>query len=162
MSAGTGEIGAADGELQRLPVADVPVALARRWSAILRQYPDAGSRASSINLITYVNAREAAPAVAGIVRELSSAHPIRAVTVVDDDAAPEDSVSAAIVNGPILGHGCRPTHSEEVFLYGDPGAAERMASAVFGLLMGDLPVYLWWRGPSPYHPQLGVSTQAYA
>jgi len=151
MTAGAGETGAAgDGELQRLPVTDVPVALARRWCAIMRQYPDAGSRAGSINLVTYIDARDAAHAVGGIVRELSSAHPIRAVTAVEDDAAPEDSVSAAIVKDAILGRGGRPTRSEEVFLYANPEAAECMASAVFGLLMGDLPVYLWWRGPSPY------------
>ena len=145
---------AGNGELQQLPVADVAIALARRWSAILKKYPDAGSRASSINLVTSVNGSDEAPAVAEIIREVAAAHPIRAITTVQDESAPEDSISAAIVKDAILGRDGRPTCSEEVALYGNPGAAERMASAIFGLIIGDLPVYLWWRGPSPYGSRL--------
>lgn len=151
MKENAGGIGVAgDGEPQRLAVSDVEAALARRWATIVQQYPNARSHANSINLVTCVNERDAAPAVSEIVHDLSAAHPIRAITAVEDDAAPEDSVTAGVVNTACVGHDGAPTCSEEVYLYGNPGSAERMASAVFGLLEGDMPVYLWWRGPSPY------------
>ena len=123
-----------DGEPQRLAVSGVEAALARRWAAIVQQYPNARSHANSINLVTCVNERDAAPTVSEIVHELSAAHPIRAITAVEDDAAPEDSVSAGVVEDACVGHDGVPCCSEEVFLYGNPGAAERMASAIFGLI----------------------------
>jgi glucose-6-phosphate dehydrogenase assembly protein OpcA len=150
MSTASGPGVALDGELERLAVRDVGPALARRWVAIVAKYPRACSHTTSVDLVTYVDEPGAAPAVSWIIRELSAAHPIRAITTVDDDNAPEDTISAAIVRDAILGGDGSPSCSEEVYLYGSPVAAERMASAVFGLLEDDLPVYLWWRGPSPY------------
>jgi glucose-6-phosphate dehydrogenase assembly protein OpcA len=136
--------------LEAVAVADVPSALANRWRAIMRDYPGAGSRSSSLNLITFADQLAAAPVVSAIIGELAAAHPVRAITVVDDDSMEREEVESYILAGCALSSHGAPTCSEEVFLRTNPRTPERAASAVYGLLAADMPVYLWWRGPSPF------------
>lgn len=150
MAGSNGPAGAWTSGLQPVPVADILVALSRRWNAISIEYPAAGSRSASVNLVTYANDVAASAAVSTLVGDLAATHPIRAITVIEDDAAAEDIVESYILVGAIVGPDGKPTCSEEIFLRGHPGAAERIVSAVYGVLVADLPVYLWWRGPSPF------------
>jgi glucose-6-phosphate dehydrogenase assembly protein OpcA len=136
--------------LTAVKVADVPLALAHRWKAITELYPGAPTRSASLNLITYTDELAAGPIVSTIVAELAATHPIRAIAVIEEDQAPDDAVASFIQSSAILARNGRPTCSEEVFLHANAGSSERTASAVYGLLIADLPVYLWWRGPSPY------------
>jgi glucose-6-phosphate dehydrogenase assembly protein OpcA len=136
--------------LTAVKVADVPVALSHRWKQIADQYPGTATRAASVNLITYTDDLRAGPVVSSIVGELAATHPIRAIVVVEEDEAASDAVESFIQSRAILARNGKPTCSEEVFLHANADSAERTASAVYGLLIADLPVYLWWRGPSPY------------
>jgi glucose-6-phosphate dehydrogenase assembly protein OpcA len=136
--------------LTAVKVADVPLALSHRWKAIAEQYPGVSTRSASLNLITYTDELAAVPIVSTIVGELAATHPIRAVAVIEEDEAADDAVASFIHASAILARNGRPTCSEEVFLHANAGSSERTASAVYGLLVADLPVYLWWRGPSPY------------
>jgi glucose-6-phosphate dehydrogenase assembly protein OpcA len=136
--------------LTAVAVADVPLALSHRWKVITDQYPGMNTRATSLNLITFTDELAAGPVVSTIVGELAATHPIRAVAVIEEDEAADDAVASFIQTSAILGRNGRPTCSEEVFLHANAGSSERTASAVYGLLVADMPVYLWWRGPSPY------------
>lgn len=136
--------------LTAVKVADVTLALSHRWKAIAEQYPGVSTRSASLNLITYTDELAAGPIVSSIVGELAATHPIRAIAVIEEDKATDDAVASFIQSSAILARNGRPTCSEEVFLHANAGSSERTASAVYGLLIADLPVYLWWRGPSPY------------
>ena len=153
-----GSNGAAGGAwasgLAPVAVAAIPTALAQRWNAIAAEYPSVSSRSASMNMIAYANEISASTEVSGVIGELAATHPVRAITVIDDESATDDNVESYILSGAILARDGKPTCSEEVFLRGNPGSAERMASAVYGLLAADLCVYLWWRAPSPYGTSL--------
>jgi glucose-6-phosphate dehydrogenase assembly protein OpcA len=86
--------------------------------------------------------------ISSVVGALADAHPIRAISVITDEAFDERSTKAW------LGAGCEPQHgnqicSEEIILLGHPEAVALIVSTVLGLLAADLPVDLWWRGGTP-------------
>ena len=97
--------------LTAVKVADVPLALVQRWKQIADEYPGTATRAASVNLITYTDDLRAGPVVSSIVGELAATHPIRAIVVVEEDKAADDSVESFIQSRAILARNGTPTCS---------------------------------------------------
>jgi glucose-6-phosphate dehydrogenase assembly protein OpcA len=140
--------------ITEVKVSDIESALADRWRAVAAGTPDAApARAHALNLIACVDDAGAGRAVSDIVGRLAATHPLRVITIVRDDGMPEDALRSWI------GAGCAEQPdaqicSEEIFIAASAQSAEAAASAVEGLLSGDMPVYLWWRGGPPSGNQL--------
>ena len=122
-------------------------ALAARW-----QTPDhdAGPavHACTLNLIACVEDAAATAAVSAIVDQLAATHPIRAVTIVTDEAAEANRIQAWVAAGSAAAPGSQIS-SEEITLFAQPDDTELLAATVEGMLAADLPAYFWWRGGSP-------------
>ena len=134
-------------------VGDIERELASRWREVEAETVTARTRSCSLNLIVCIDDVRARDDVSVAVGRLADTHPIRAITIVEDQNADQDVVQSW------LGVGCAPVDSgavcsEEIVLSAHPTAAGRLASVAKGLLSADMPVFLWWRGGPPAGNQL--------
>ena len=108
------------------------------------------SRACALNLLYFIDEQPDAELATGVVESVARAHPIRAIGLSYDTALGEDEVRAAIK----VEHGDQVAGgrlaSEVIALSAHPDGASRLASAVRGVLVPDLPMALWWRAGSPF------------
>jgi len=122
--------------------------LTARWREIVATSTGTpAARALTLNLVTYVDRPAASAEVSKILGEIAGTHSVRAVSIIEDSTVDEEAPQAFI--RPDEG-GDASNFSEEVFVRAHPRAAASAASAVLALLAADLPVYLWWRGDSPF------------
>jgi glucose-6-phosphate dehydrogenase assembly protein OpcA len=129
-------------------VEDAESTLTARWREIVATSPGTPTaRSLTLNLVTYVDRPEASGEVSQILADISGTHSIRAVTVIEDATVEEESPQAFIRPGDGVD---ASNFSEEVFVRVNPRASASATSAVLALLAADLPVYLWWRGDSPF------------
>jgi len=122
--------------------------LTARWREIVATAGATPSaRSLTLNLVTYVDRPDACTDVSQILAEIAGTHSIRAVTIIEDATVDEDAIQAFIRPDD---HADAQGFSEEVFVRVNPRASASAASAVLALLAADLPIYLWWRGDSPF------------
>jgi len=119
--------------------------LTARWREVVATSTGTPSaRALTLNLVTYVDRPAASGEVSKILTEIAETHSVRAVTLIEDATVEEDAPQAFIRPDDV------DAFSEEVFVRVHPRAASPAASVVLALLAADLPVYVWWRGDSPF------------
>jgi glucose-6-phosphate dehydrogenase assembly protein OpcA len=103
-------------------------------------------RASMLNLIIYVPSAVKSSELSDAIIEITAAHPCRAILILSDRGAGEDSISAQVTS-----HCTIPNSSqkqvccEEVAITAAGAMVDEAPSVVAPLLLSDLPVYLWWR-----------------
>lgn len=124
-------------------------ALAQRWRDHARTTGAALTHTCALTLLVWVEDEADGRNVLLIVQQLAGKHPIRAIVLNASETASEEHVSAWV------GHGCEgpageAVCSEQIILRADQHASELLVSAVRGLLVSDLPVYLWWRSGSAF------------
>jgi glucose-6-phosphate dehydrogenase assembly protein OpcA len=85
------------------------------------------------------------------VPEISAVHPARVLIVVGEVTRSERDVTARVTVWPVrdAGKGKRSVCAEIVTLHAGGGSVDRLPFAVRALLIGDLPVNLWWAAPQP-------------
>lgn len=129
-------------------IEDAESTLTARWREVVATATGTpAARSLTLNLVTYVDRPEASGEIAKILTDIAGTHSIRAVTLIEDATIDEGAPQAFI--GPDSG-GDAAAFCEEVFVRVNPHAAGSAASAVLALLATDVPVYLWWRGDSPF------------
>jgi glucose-6-phosphate dehydrogenase assembly protein OpcA len=134
-------------------------------------------RASMSNLVIFCDRRDHAEEVAGLVPEIVAVHPARVILVVGEaepkgrgegekgrtgesepalspspplPISPSSSSVAASVLVRCLQTGReRQSYSEQVTLYASGAELRKLPFAVRALLIGDLPINLWWRSQQP-------------
>ncbi len=111
----------------------------------------AHARASVLNLIVLVVDDAAADRVVGTLVALGVRHPSRAIVLVPDHSAGEQSIDARISTHCHVGadDGERVC-CEEVVLAVHGEAAGHLAGIVSPLLIHDLPTHVWWPGDPPF------------
>ncbi|MDQ6824274.1 MAG: glucose-6-phosphate dehydrogenase assembly protein OpcA [Candidatus Eremiobacteraeota bacterium] len=129
-------------------VSQIEDALTKAWRDAARKQDLPHTHTCSLTLVAWVDDPSDGEGVLHAVSELAAKHPIRAIVLSAAETAPDDTVSARISIGcddESAGAIC----SEEIVLSGNSHTPELLGSAVRGLLVPDLPVYLWWRSGSP-------------
>ncbi|MDQ6781312.1 MAG: glucose-6-phosphate dehydrogenase assembly protein OpcA, partial [Candidatus Eremiobacteraeota bacterium] len=145
------QLGAAQ-PMAPVAVANIETALTQSWRELARKQGTTLVHACSLTLLIWVDQEAAGRGVLEAVNQLAGKHPIRAIVVSPEEGMAEGSVAAWFANG-CDAQTVDPICSEEILLRAHPQSTESLASAVRGLLVADLPIYLWWRGGSPSgHP----------
>jgi glucose-6-phosphate dehydrogenase assembly protein OpcA len=108
-------------------------------------------RARMSNLVIFCDRREQAEATARLVPEIVAAHPARVLLVVGEaDGEPDPAgVSASVLVRHLQGSKNLRSFSEQVTLHAVGAAAAKLPFAVRALLIGDLPINLWWNTLQP-------------
>ncbi len=112
-------------------------------------------RACALNLVVAGCGGEQ-EGLAGILLEATARHPCRAILVLtEEEAAPGPGADHA---GPRAwvsmmchpgGRGQPQVCSEQIVVTAPPAARHELVASVAGLLVADLPTFLWWRGRLP-------------
>jgi len=116
------------------------------WQEASRDEDHSGvTRASMFNLLVYVQNRAEAAKLDQMLTDITAARPCRAILIVADADASEESLTAEVTSRCTL-----PTAStkqvccEQVTITAGGTQTDEVPSAVAPLLLSDLPVYLWW------------------
>src|SRR4026208_350855 len=103
------------------------------------------TRASMFNLLVYVPSRADAAKLDEILTDITAARPCRAILIVSDAEAPEETLTAEVTSRCTLpSASSKQVCCEQVTITAAPAQADEVPSAVSPLLLSDLPVYLWW------------------
>jgi glucose-6-phosphate dehydrogenase assembly protein OpcA len=128
---------------------DVERQLAAQMKAL--QGPHAGPvhRARMSNLVIFCTSLEQAILLNEQVPAISAVHPARVLLLVGEPGPPERNVTARVTVRPIAPGRPHHTCAEQVTLHAAGAGVDRLPFAVRSLLIGDLPVNLWWATPEP-------------
>jgi glucose-6-phosphate dehydrogenase assembly protein OpcA len=106
-------------------------------------------RARMSNLVIFCNDLEQAILLNEQVPEISAAHPARVLLLVGEKSLIDRDLTARVTVRPI-GRGPKSyACAEQVTVHASGPSVERLPFAVRSLLIGDLPVNLWWAAPIP-------------
>jgi glucose-6-phosphate dehydrogenase assembly protein OpcA len=97
-------------------------------------------RAITLNLVVRTPSSDAAAEATETLERIGPTHPLRAIVAVPATGGPRASVDTSCWTGSADRQVC----SERIHVEAEPDA---LPSAVLALLVPDLPVFLWWRGP---------------
>src|SRR5262245_42670182 len=100
------------------------------------------------NLVIFCNSLEQAIVVNEQVPAISAVHPARTLLLVGEPGIDRD-LTARVTVRPIAAGGKSYTCAGRVTLHAGGSAVDRLPFAVRSLLIGDLPVNLWWAAPQP-------------
>ncbi len=137
------------GRLAQVDVRKIEQELTRLWtrasdSSTGEEYPPV-VRACSGNLILYTDREDAESTEADILDEIMLAHPSRAILVVcreSDDRSLAAWVTARCRFAP--GSKTKQIGSEQITVLAEGKLDLELVSVIKSLLLGDLPVFLWW------------------
>lgn len=103
------------------------------------------TRASMFNLLVYVPSRAEANKLDEMLTDITAARPCRAILIVADADAPEETLTAEVTSRCTLpSASSKQVCCEQVTITAGGAQADEVPSAVAPLLLSDLPVYLWW------------------
>ena len=141
------------GGLSPVAVADIEGALKQRRQSMLAKEAHPHAHSCVMTLIIAVEDIEDKQSVFRIVESLAGKYPIRMIAVRATARQSGEEVFAW-VNAACEGEPAAPICSEEIAMQSGIDGVEHIVSAVRGILVPDLPVFLWWRGGTPHGDQL--------
>ena len=129
-----------------VPLRDVERELNRQMKALQGVGPMHRARMS--NLVIFCNSFEQSIEVNEQIPAISAVHPSRTILLIGEPGGAKDVTARVSVRA--IGAGAkRYTCAEMVTLHAAGYAVERLPFAVRALLIGDLPVNLWWEATVP-------------
>jgi glucose-6-phosphate dehydrogenase assembly protein OpcA len=134
-----------------VPVRQVEAELSRQMKELHGAEESPVQRACMSNLVIFCDRPDHAEEVAGQIPEIVAAHRARVLLVVGEPGSAIDTgeVTASVLVGRLQAGRNHQSFSELVTLHASGGAIGRLPFAVRALLIGDLPINLWWRSPQP-------------
>ena len=129
-----------------VPMRDVERELNRQMNALQGAGPIHRARMS--NLVIFCDSLVQSMMITEQIPAISAVHPSRTILLIGDPEGSKE-VTAWVSVRPIGVGSKRYTCAEMVTLYAAGHAVERLPFAVRALLIGDLPVNLWWDAPQP-------------
>jgi glucose-6-phosphate dehydrogenase assembly protein OpcA len=133
-----------------VPLRDVERELNRQTKVL--QGPGSSTpvlRARMANLVIFCNGEELAAAIDQDIPDVCAAHPARVLLLIGDRNAPENPVTAEVFVRPVNVELRRFACAEQVTLHAGGGGVDRLPFAVRAVMIGDLPMNLWWAAPVP-------------
>lgn len=121
--------------------------------------PSAGAnpvtRACTLNLVACAPDQRAAENMTNIIQGITGSHPNRAVLITIEPEAPETRLDVWVqANCQLTAPGAAQVCGEQISIDARGSASAQVASLVLALMLPDLPVVLWWPGPSPFDSPL--------
>jgi glucose-6-phosphate dehydrogenase assembly protein OpcA len=135
-----------------LPLAEVEKELNRQLAALKEPGVAPTQWARMSNLVVYCDGEAQAHDLGQVLPDIMAAHPARVLLLVPG-AGPEGPVTATVNVWCHRGEAGARTCSEQVILRASGDAVFQLPFAVRELLIGDLPLNVWWAAPVP--PPLG-------
>jgi glucose-6-phosphate dehydrogenase assembly protein OpcA len=134
-----------------VPLRQVEYELSRQIKALQGGAESPVHRACMSNLVIYCDQHDQAVEVAAQVPDIVAAHPARVLLAIDEPGAnvAGDAVVASVLVRRLSAGRHDQSYSEQVTLRAANGAGGKLAFAVRALLIGDLPINLWWRSQQP-------------
>lgn len=147
---------AAADESTPIPIDRVEQELARRLHDLQKPGGAPALRACMSNLVIFCDRKPLAEQLTNDIPAVVALHPARVLLLIGEpDSGGDEPIATVSVRYHPAAKG-RPVGSEQVTLHARSRTAiDRLPFAVRGLLIGDLPVNLWWATPSP--PPFGGS-----
>jgi glucose-6-phosphate dehydrogenase assembly protein OpcA len=132
-----------------VPLRDIERELSRQMKVLQGDGDSPVSRARMSNLVIFCNSREQGARVAAQVPEVVSVHPARVLLLVGESGGSGSEITATVHVRPQQLGSKQQCCSEQVLLHASGALVDRLPFAVRALLIGDLPVNLWWAAPQP-------------
>jgi glucose-6-phosphate dehydrogenase assembly protein OpcA len=130
-----------------VPLAEVEQALAGQVRQLQGPGLEPVQHARMSNLVIYCNRPEAVQEVAAAVPNIVALHPARVLLLTAEPEAKSNDLTAQVaVRSHEAGEGHR-VFSEQVTLHATGSAVQRLPYAVRSLVIGVLPINLWWADP---------------
>jgi glucose-6-phosphate dehydrogenase assembly protein OpcA len=136
----------AAGPRHRVNMREVEVELRRQMQALQGEGPLQRARMS--NLVVFTDELERSIEVNEQLLAVASVHPARAILLVGEKAPPRE-LTARVTVRPLAHGNRRYALSEMVTLHAGGHFVDRLPFAVRSLLLGDLPINLWWSSNVP-------------
>jgi glucose-6-phosphate dehydrogenase assembly protein OpcA len=137
------------GTSETVPLQDVERELNRLCKAARGADEAPLVRAHMSNLVIYCTNAAAAAEIAAQAPDIVAVHPARVLLLINEpNGASEELTATVTAQVHPVGTGLR-AFSELVTLRGDGPAGVHLPFAVRSLLIGDLPINLWWATPQP-------------
>lgn len=130
-----------------VPLRDVERELNKHMKALQGAGAAPLQRARMSNLVVFCNSLEQSILVNEQITAITAVHPSRTILLVGEPGTDRD-VTARVTVRPV-GEGKQHVCVEMVTLHAGGGYVERLPFAVRSLLIGDLPVNLWWEANVP-------------
>jgi glucose-6-phosphate dehydrogenase assembly protein OpcA len=132
-----------------VPLAEVEREVSRQMQAHQGAVETPVLRARMSNLVIFCNGRELAEGIASQVPEILAVHPARVLLLVEESGPENAEITAEIQVRPQRLGNRQVCCSEQVTLRAAGPAVDRLPFAVRTLVIGDLPINLWWASPQP-------------
>jgi glucose-6-phosphate dehydrogenase assembly protein OpcA len=101
------------------------------------------------NLVIFCNSNELAASIAAQVPDIVAVHPARVLLLVGEPGEENRDIVAEVHVRPQRLGSRQQSCSEQVTLRAAGPAVDRLPFAVRNLVIGDLPINLWWASPQP-------------
>lgn len=130
-----------------VPLRDVERELNRQMKDL--QGPGAPmQRARMSNLVIFCNSLEQSIKINEQIPAISAVHPSRTILLIGEPGPPREPTARVSVR-PIGAGAKHYTCAEMVTIHASGPAVDRLPFAVRALVIGDLPINLWWEAPVP-------------
>ncbi len=149
MTPGTDGMRRTAGGLTPVAPADIENALKHRRLAMIAKEDQPHAHSCVMTLIIVIDNEQDNQEVFKSVEILSGKYPIRMIGVQSTPRLNGDELRAS-VNAACEGEPASPICSEEITLQSGIDGVDLIVSSVRGILVPDLPVFLWWRGRTPH------------
>ena len=138
-----------------VPLHEVERELARQMQALKGDQHAPVLRARMSNQVIYCPRRERADKITVRIHEVTQVHPSRVLLLISDGDPAAGLTAAVRVRGHKIDKRAQAC-SEQVTITVPPGQVHRLPFAVRSLVIGDLPMNLWWASyqPPPFGGQL--------
>ncbi|MFO0879898.1 MAG: glucose-6-phosphate dehydrogenase assembly protein OpcA [Gemmataceae bacterium] len=130
-----------------VPLRDVERELNKHMKALQGAGSAPLQRARMSNLVIFCNSLESSIAVHEQVTNITAVHPTRTILLVGEPG-PDRELTSRVTVRPV-GTGKQHVCVEMVTLHAGGGFVDRLPFAVRSLLIGDLPINVWWDAPIP-------------
>jgi glucose-6-phosphate dehydrogenase assembly protein OpcA len=132
-----------------VPLDQVEHELVRRLKAMQRTGEGPVLRASLSNLVIFCTRPELAEQLMARVPGIVAVHPARVLFLLGQPGPEAGDVTASVLVRPHAASGGSPVCSEQITLRADGQAVYRLPFVVRNLVIGDLPLHVWWAVPEP-------------
>lgn len=127
-------------------VAQVERQLRDLWKLASKDSDQRISRACLFNLVAYVETDADRDRVTGIISEVTSRHPCRAMVLLAKTGGPDEIGASITAHCHLAGGGGKQVCCEQISIHASGKNVTDLPGAVLPLLESDLPTVLWWRG----------------
>ncbi|MEI6084622.1 MAG: glucose-6-phosphate dehydrogenase assembly protein OpcA [Verrucomicrobiota bacterium] len=127
-------------------VAQVERQLRDLWKLASKDSHQRITRACLFNLVAYVETDADRDRVTGIISEVTSRHPCRAMVLLAKTAGPDEIGASITAHCHLAGGGGKQVCCEQISIHAAGNCVADLPGAVLPLLESDLPTVLWWHG----------------